>query len=70
MRNFLSSGLKDNDSLEKGVITGIMRLAKESLFSGLNNLSTFSLLTLRMSEHFGFNEKEVEKLVGDMGPFF
>ncbi|RMG20383.1 MAG: AAA family ATPase [Bacteroidetes bacterium] len=63
MRDLLSGGLKDNSSLEKGVITGIMRVAKESIFSGLNNLDEFSVLTHRMSAHFGFLEKEVEALV-------
>ena len=41
-RNFLSGGLKDNPHLWKGVLTGILRIAKESIFSGLNNLSVFS----------------------------
>ena len=67
MRDFLSGGLKDNDSLEKGVITGIMRVAKESIFSGLNNLGDFSILSHRLAEYFGFTEAEVSKLVQDMG---
>lgn len=66
MRDFLSGGLKDNNSLEKGVITGIMRVAKESIFSGLNNLDSFTLLMQRMSEHFGFTEPEVTQLISDM----
>ena len=66
MRDFLSGGLKDNSSLEKGVITGIMRVAKESIFSGLNNLDSFTLLIQRMSRHFGFTEPEVAQLISDM----
>lgn len=66
MRDFLSGGLKDNDALEKGIITGIMRVAKESIFSGLNNLGDYSILSHRMSAYFGFTEKEVYKLLKDM----
>ena len=44
-RGFLSGGLKDNQHLFKGVLTGILRIAKESLFSGLNNLGVYSLLS-------------------------
>lgn len=43
MRNLLSGALKDNGSLEKGVLTGILRIAKESVFSGLNNLDSFTV---------------------------
>ena len=45
MRNLLSGGLKDNDYIEKAVLTGILRVAKESIFSGLNNLNVCTLLT-------------------------
>ncbi|WP_242859932.1 AAA family ATPase, partial [Clostridium drakei] len=44
MRNFLSGGLKDNIYLEKAILTGILRVAKESIFSGLNNLNVYSIL--------------------------
>lgn len=68
MRNFLAGGLKDTDRyLEKSVITGIMRIAKESIFSGLNNLGVFTLLSEEFDEHFGFTEKEVEALLTDFG---
>lgn len=62
MRNLLSGGLKDNTDLEKGVLTGILRLAKESIFSGLNNLQVCSLLQSEYSHYFGFLEHEVEAL--------
>ncbi len=62
-RTFLSAVLKDNMHLAKGVLTGILRVAKESIFSGLNNLAVFTLLNTPFSRWFGFTEKEVEDLV-------
>ncbi len=68
MRNFLSGGLKDTDLyLEKSVLTGIMRLAKESVFSGLNNPGVYTLLSEEFSDKFGFTEPEVENLLKDFG---
>ncbi|MCT4618794.1 MAG: ATP-binding protein [Marinisporobacter sp.] len=63
MRIFFSSGLKDNAYLEKGVLTGILRVAKESIFSGLNNLEVCTILNDRYSDHFGFSENEVEEML-------
>jgi len=65
MRNFLSGGLKDNVHLEKGVLTGVMRVAKESIFSGLNNLGVFTLLHPEFSTAFGLTENEVEQALRD-----
>ncbi|MDQ1351417.1 MAG: hypothetical protein QG657_1719 [Acidobacteriota bacterium] len=66
IRNFLCGGLKDTDQyLEKGVLTGILRIAKESIFSGLNNLGVFTLLEEEFDDKFGFTEKEVEALLAD-----
>jgi hypothetical protein len=66
MRNFLCGGLKDTDQyLEKGIITGIMRIARESIFSGLNNLGVYTLLSEEFDDKFGFTEKEVETLLKD-----
>jgi hypothetical protein len=65
MRNLLSGALKDNVDLEKGVITGILRIAKESIFSGLNNLEVLSLLRPEFQTGFGFTEAEIEKLPCD-----
>lgn len=67
MRNFLSGGLKDNHNLEKAIMTGILRVAKESIFSGLNNLNVNSVLEDRYSSYFGFTEKEVKKILDDYG---
>jgi hypothetical protein len=66
-RNFLSGCLKDNPSLWKGVLTGILRIAKESIFSGLNNLSVYSLLRPELSTAFGFTQEEVARLAEDIG---
>jgi hypothetical protein len=69
MRNFLSGGLKDNSNLEKGVLTGIMRIAKESIFSGLNNLGVFTLLRPEFVSAFGLTEAEVEQALRDFNLF-
>jgi hypothetical protein len=63
MRNFLSGGLKDNINLEKGVVTGIMRIARESIFSGLNNLGVFTLLSHTFADKFGLTESEIEQML-------
>ncbi|MCK4760579.1 MAG: AAA family ATPase [Candidatus Aminicenantes bacterium] len=66
MRNFLGGGLKDTDRyVEKGIISGIMRVAKESIFSGLNNLGVYTLTSAEFDDYFGFTEKEVEALLKD-----
>ena len=59
MRNFLSGGLKDNLYLAFGILTGIMRISKENLFSGLNNPIVNTVLDEKYSEYFGFTEDEV-----------
>jgi len=65
MRNLLSGAFKDNSTLYKGIITGILRVSKESIFSGLNNLSVFSILDNQFSDKFGFTEKEVKEIIKD-----
>ncbi|MBQ9327113.1 MAG: AAA family ATPase [Solobacterium sp.] len=62
MRNFLSGGLKDNADLAFGVLTGIMRVSKENLFSGLNNPMVNTVLDNKYSEYFGFTEDEVRQM--------
>ena len=62
MRNFLSGGLKDNSDLAFGVLTGIMRVSKENLFSGLNNPMVNTVLDDKYSEYFGFTEDEVREM--------
>jgi len=65
MRNLLSGALKDNVDLEKGVLTGILRIAKESIFSGLNNLDVLPLLRPEFQDCFGFTETEIKQLSED-----
>lgn len=65
MRSLLTSVFKDNPHLEKGVLTGILRTAKEGIFSGLNNLSVYSLLDTEFEDKFGFTEQEVKQLLTD-----
>ena len=62
IRNFFSAALKDNPCVSFAVLTGILRVAKESIFSGLNNLSTYSVLDDSFSEYFGFTEEEITAL--------
>lgn len=62
MRNLFSGGLKDNPHLSFGFLTGILRVAKESIFSGLNNLKINSVLDNRYSEYFGFTPDEVKEM--------
>ncbi len=63
MRNFFSGGLKDNPHLAFGFLTGILRVAKESIFSGMNNLKTYSILDDGYSSYFAFTEKEVKDML-------
>lgn len=63
MRNFFSGGLKDNPHLAFSFLTGILRVAKESIFSGMNNLKTYSILDDGYSSYFGFTEKEVKDML-------
>ncbi|MEN8121663.1 MAG: AAA family ATPase [Bacteroidota bacterium] len=65
MRNLLSGAFKDNTYLHKGVITGILRVSKESIFSGLNNLSVNSILHDEFADKFGFTEPEVKEIIKD-----
>lgn len=63
MRGLLGSALKNNPYLNKAVITGILRIAKESLFSGVNNLEVYSLVRNEYSQYFGFTEAEVASIL-------
>lgn len=63
LRSVFSSALKTNDALEKGVMTGCLRISKESIFTGLNNFTAYSVLNNISSESFGFTESEVKKLL-------
>lgn len=63
MRNFFSGGLKDNPHLAFGFLTGILRVAKESIFSGMNNIKTNSILDNNYSSYFGFTNEEVRDIL-------
>lgn len=65
MRSFLGDGLKNNNHLKLGVITGILRTAKEGIFSGLNNLEVFTILRNETADYFGFTEREIQQLLAD-----
>jgi len=66
-RSFLTNGLKDNPHLAKAVLTGILRVAKESIFSGLNNLAVRTLIATEFNTCFGFTEPEVAALLEKAG---
>lgn len=61
-KNLLGASLKGNSALEKGVMTGILRLSKNSMLSDLNNLGVYSLMDEEYSRYFGFSEDEVKQL--------
>ncbi|MCB1191516.1 MAG: AAA family ATPase [Leptospiraceae bacterium] len=65
LRSFLGAGLKDNSNLEKGVLTGILRVAKENIFSDLNNLEVLTVLEYECADKFGFTEPEVIQFLKD-----
>jgi len=61
-----SSALKGNEFLEKGVITGILRIAKANIFSGINNISECCLLDKKFSKSYGFTQEEVDELISHL----
>ncbi len=65
MRNFMSLVFKDNTDIFRGVITGILRVSKESIFSGLNNIAVYSLLERPICTAFGFTQEETERMLDD-----
>ncbi len=67
IRNLFSQALKTNDSLEFAVLTGCLRISKESIFTGLNNIVTYSVADVECSQYFGFTEGEVHALLGEYG---
>ncbi len=67
IRNLLSGAFKDNEFLYRGVITGILRVSRESIFSGLNNIATHSIVDYEYSNRFGFTIDETKKILTDFG---
>ena len=67
IRNLFEKALKTNDSLELAVLTGCLRVSKESIFTGLNNLKVFSVPSVRFDEYFGFTDQEVRDMLAYYG---
>ncbi|WP_337942833.1 AAA family ATPase [Parabacteroides sp.] len=65
MRNFMSTVFKDNTDIFRGVITGILRVSKESIFSGLNNIDVDTILETPMCTSFGFTQEETDRILDD-----
>lgn len=67
IRSIIGAALKDNQFLRFAVITGCLKIAKESIFTGINNLTTDTISDSRYNEYFGFTGEETEKLLKDAG---
>lgn len=67
MRNFFSGAFKDNKNLSYGFLTGILRIAQESIFSGLNNLTVNSVMDKEYDSYFGFTQEEVTAMLSYYG---
>lgn len=67
VRNLLGQALKTNDSLQLAVLTGCLRITKESIFTGLNNLRVMSVTNVQFDEHFGFSDDEVQAMLAFYG---
>ena len=65
IRGLFGMALKTNDSLQFAVLTGCLRISKESIFTGLNNFKVLSILDSRFDEQFGFTDQEVQKILDD-----
>lgn len=63
IKGIMSTALKDNEFLKFAVVTGCLRIAKESIFTGTNNFASYSVLDERFSRCFGFSEQEVERML-------
>lgn len=67
IRSLFESALKTNDMLEFAVVTGCLRISRESIFTGLNNLNIVSIMDTSYSEHFGFTQSEVDQMLAHYG---
>ena len=63
IRSVFSSALKTNDALERGVLTGCLRISKESIFTGLNNFTVRTIMDVEASDCFGFTQEEIDELL-------
>lgn len=67
IRSLFESAFKTNDTLEFAAVTGCLRISRESIFTGLNNLNIISITDSSYAEHFGFTQKEVDSILKDYG---
>ena len=67
MRSMYNKALKDNPYIKFAVLTGCLRIAKESIFTGLNNPKIYSILDYGFQEYFGFTDREIDRLLADTG---
>ena len=65
LKTFYGTTFKDNPYLEKAILTGVSRIAKESLFSGMNNFKVYTIMDNEFADDFGITEKELEKIISD-----
>ena len=65
LKNIFSAALKTNDALEKGILTGCLRIARESIFTGLNNFKVITIFDDTSNQQFGFTQKEMDSLLSD-----
>ena len=67
IKTMMSTALKDNPALQLAVVTGCLRIAKESIFTGTNNFVSDTIASSRLNEYFGFTQEEVDQLLQDTG---
>lgn len=67
IRGFMSASLKTNEYLEFAVVTGCLRIPKESIFTGVNNFASYSVMNAKFAEYPGFTQSEVEKMLDSFG---
>lgn len=65
LKNMFSAALKTNDAVEKGILTGCLRIARESIFTGLNNFKVITIFDDTSNQQFGFTQKEMDSLLSD-----
>ena len=68
LRNLFGNALKSNDNLKFAVLTGCLRIAKESIFSGLNNFKVYSVTSTEFDKTFGFTDNEVKEMLHYYAP--
>lgn len=67
LKGFYTSGLKDNPNLNKGIMTGVLRIAKESIFTGMNNFDVYTVFSDKFNTYFGFTTEDVRQLTDIYG---